>query len=146
MLRKIIAVFCILPLIFLLFGCSDEVSSQDLSPTPASNNGIVSLEIVKDSLTYRGLELLFTNLTEKEITYDMTYKVEQKTDDGWVWINQNQEFNALGGILKAQTSNTKTVVFEDDLEVGTYRIIKEFNYGSNQFECAVEFTLTQGKY
>lgn len=144
MFKKTIAIICVLPLLFLLFGCSDDTASISTSSFPENQNP-VNMEIVENSLTYKGLQLKITNLTQKEILYDMTYKIEQKTDDGWVWINQNQEFNALGGILKAQTSNTKTVVFEDDLQNGTYRIIKEFHFGTENFESVVQFTLTQEK-
>ena len=84
----------------------------------------VAIAIKEDSIGDTSLTLLIENNTSKELSYDMTYALEQKKDDVWYSWDTDMAFNALAAILKPNTVNEFQVTWNAKLSKGQYRIVK----------------------
>lgn len=141
---KIISILLIILLSLGLFtGCGDENEKSTIPDykSDKKDEKIVDVTLIEDSLTYRGCQIEIKNLTDGEVTYDMTFILEQKTDSGWERINKDQYFTALGCVLKPDTTDTKALIFDKNLEAGTYRITKDFTNETSHYTYSFEFKL-----
>ncbi len=139
MIKKTVAI--LLFIMFVFCGCSSKDTVSYVNSGAVPGDDAVVLSIVQDTLDYTGVKIEIKNLTDKEMTYETSFVLEQKTDDGWVWINTEQEFTALGCILTPNDTNTQSLKFIKTLDDGTYRITKNFYAQGVKYGCFVEFEL-----
>ncbi|MBQ8533775.1 MAG: hypothetical protein IJ462_02980 [Clostridia bacterium] len=131
----------LLAFLLVFCGCSSQNTVSYVNSDAVSGDEVVALSIDTSTLTSDGVKIEIKNLTDKEMTYETSFVLEQQTDDGWIWINTEQEFTALGCILAPNDTNTQSLKFIKTLDDGNYRITKNFYADGTKYECFVEFEL-----
>ena len=121
----------------------DSIDSIESSPTEISsytkeNDSRVMVQLLAEA-TSKNVQLKIFNNSNERMTYAPNYVLEKKIDNNWFIINKNQYFNATASVLDANSSQNLNIIFENNLELGYYRIIKRFNIGSEILSCDIEF-------
>ena len=132
-------------LVFVLLiasSCTKQPESAFVAEQLNTTQEIVA-RIREDSLSRQGLVLVFTNQTDRELTMDMTYALEQEKDGTWYLLNGEESFPALAQILPAHDSAEFLVRFEKSLTPGSYRIVKPVWDSAGEAYLAQTFTLTE---
>lgn len=119
---------------------SKKYTIGKLSQYDIKNDKIVMENTAQD-------KILIKNKTNKTYEYGEEYYIEIKKDNKWYEIKYNEEptFNLILNVIKGHKTNTIEINdnFKEDLEKGTYRIVKAFNeekkdtdivYSSLEFE------------
>lgn len=140
---RILLVFGIGLSVFIFSGCNNNKFSQ-VSKYEKANNNSISILVKERSITSEGLTIVLTNNTKSDIFYDSTFIIEEKRNGKWYKKDKNQYFDALGIILKANSSSEFEIKLDEKLSKGNYRIIKPFFISSKTFEFDVEFSYTYG--
>lgn len=138
--------------IVMLTGCSSNTDA-DLEPTPyASVNNLQNVTaMVKDgTLTENGLTILYQNSTDSEFTYGEAYVIEQKINNEWYQVPYLTKDGAVFIEIAYYLSPHSTAEWVTDweriygsLEVGEYRLVKEFLATGNdeKYYIAMEFNI-----
>ncbi len=128
----------------LLFGCNSKESSRFSKPSnfKGTESESIEMKIDEKTLSPDGFMLNIVNNTSEEGSYGMDYLIEQKRDGKWYSSEDEWYFIALGVILDPKGENDFDVKLDKPLEKGEYRIIKSFNFSSEEIECAEEFKLS----
>ncbi len=126
--------------IFSLFGCHENIYTR-ISTYKKADNEDLCISIMDGRISSETLYIKIVNNTNLDITYDSTYIIEKMHDNKWYVLNENQNFNALGIILRANSSNELQIKFEKRLSNGDYRLIKPFIISSKTNYYDVEFKI-----
>lgn len=138
---KKICLLLLLPFVILLSACGEERVESRFSHDELNHTQELTMKIAQESLNPNGLTLIITNQTETELSFDMLYILEYKENGQWYAANMDQAFNALAAILPAGHSVEFSVIFEEELEKGFYRIIKPVNTSKGNAYLSEEFYL-----
>lgn len=103
--------------------------------------GDVTVSVKENSLHDTGLVLLIRNQTSRELTYDMTYALEQKKDGAWYAWDRELSFNAIAAVLKPDAVNEFPVSWDAGLPKGLYRIVKPVAAAGGVQYPAAEFSV-----
>lgn len=120
--------------------CIDSIESSpaEISSYTKVNDSRAMVQLLAEA-TSKNVQLKIFNNSNERMTYAPNYVLEKKIDNNWFIINKNQYFNATASVLDANSSQNLNIIFENNLELGYYRIIKRFNIGSEILSCDIEF-------
>lgn len=134
-----------------LAGCGNSKNEFEIgnkSDIKLSQNDVI-MSIKDKTLTNTSATLILTNNSDKNFQYGNPYEIEIKKDGEWHKINVELNFNLPAFYLKSNESKEIELNWDQGygkLAEGTYRIIKDFNYETEEiifekFNVAVEFTI-----
>lgn len=142
--------------LFIILTVFTSCQNQNLEPTEHADLNMlegVTMQVEEESITSKGLTLLFNNTTNKEFTYGEAFMLEKNVEGKWVQVpvilEEDYGFQDIGYILPANGEAEWPVDWEwlyGKLDAGDYRIVKDMldvpEAGDYQtFPLAAEFTL-----
>ena len=140
-LKKKYTLLILLLSLFIFVSCSNENKELDMSED-INITSDVTISVKENSISNQGLTLLIANETEKDCSYDVTYKLELKQDDGWLGLNNEQVFSGNVWVLNAASTNEFPVTWEHELKKNReYRIVKPVVTSDGIQYLFVEFTI-----
>ena len=138
-MKKTAVLALTLLVVLVVAGCRSVKFSTPTAYENVNGTSEVTVSIKEQSLTDTGLTLLIQNNTQQQLSYDMTYTIEQKRDGSWYSMDGQQVFHSLAAILKPEDTNEFDVTWEKKLPMGTYRVIKPVSTSQGDTPLAIEF-------
>lgn len=140
-MKKTNTLLLLLLSLFIFVSCGNENKKLDMRDNINITSDAI-LSVKENKISDQGLTLLIANKTEKDYSYDATYKLELKQDDGWLELNNEQVFSGNVWVLNAASTNEFSVTWEDELkESCEYRIVKPIVTSEGIQYLFVEFTI-----
>jgi len=135
MRKKKYGLFLISFALFVLAACSpsEEDSTMESSVSNSSSElDEVSMQAEQDSYPAGTEEItvFLTNISDKEYYYGKEFHIEQQTETGWEEVPFEEEMAWIQIAIELPPSkqNEETIdltLFEEDLEPGQYRVVKQ---------------------
>ena len=118
------------------YGETTESFNELLSKLNYSYNPI---SFNTKEMNKKSIKLEIINNSDITFNYGEYFILQKYVDNKWIIINSEQAFNALGYTLKGKERRELSQIFINNLDNGTYRIVKDFDEIINETKDGFDF-------
>ena len=125
-------------------GDDTEPTTPGSKPPSSETRGIVLRLDRPTTQPGETLTLTVENRTRTRLEYGLAYRLEQRTEDGWRWINRDSAFILILKGVEAGRREREEIRLPNRLEPGRYRIVKLFTAPATgrELRALVEFSVS----
>ncbi len=148
--NSILLAVCLAAAAAMFVSCSENKKSDETSkiqlPTSAfteTEHTEISLSVKPETVRTSGITISITNNTSGDISYGTDFLVEQLFGDTWYETAFNSMTLSVAVSLKPKETTEQNISFDNFLDPGKYRIIKNFDIAGEEVAFDAEFEVKE---